>query len=89
MRRAFRVLFWAFAALYAAALAVTGAAMSGLFGAEPGPLSGIFLIPLGLPWLLALDRLPGFAGPWVAAAAPAVNLAILYALAFRPWERKA
>jgi hypothetical protein len=77
-----KYVFWAFLALYVAALAIYLVGTLGLFGQQPDPLSGAFLMPLGLPWNLLLDRL---AGPSAAAAAlaPLVNLAILYWL----WRR--
>lgn len=50
----------------------------GLFGSAQGPLAGVFLIPLGLPWTLLIDRLfPEPLWPWVAAVAPAVNLVLI------------
>lgn len=70
----------AFAALYAFALAVYLIGTFGLFGADRDPLSGVFLIPLGLPWNRFVDALPERFWPWLAAAAPLVNLAILWLL---------
>lgn len=80
MRRLCRVLVWGFAALYALALLVYAAGTFGWFGAEPDPLSGIYLIVLGQPWIRLTEAFPERTWPVVAALAPAVNLAILYAL---------
>ena len=66
----------AFAALYLLALALWLAGTYGWFGQEQDPLSGVFLLPLGLPWNLLADR-AGFAGAAVMAAAPLINAAIL------------
>lgn len=63
--------------LYLAALALLLIGTFGLFGQERDPLSGVFLLPLGLPWNQFLGRFPDAALPWLAAAAPLVNLAIL------------
>ncbi|MCB2066161.1 MAG: hypothetical protein KDE15_05920 [Erythrobacter sp.] len=75
--------FWIFVALYALALALLAVGTYGLFGQERDPLSGVFLIPLGLPWNLLLDRVLGVASPATAIGAPLVNAAILYWL----WKR--
>ncbi|WP_082181786.1 hypothetical protein [Aestuariivita boseongensis] len=55
----------------------------GLFGQEQDPLSGVFLLPLGLPWVLLLDGLPEPLLPWSAILAPLLNLAILILLCRR------
>lgn len=78
---------WIFAFLYAAAFVLFLIGTYGWFGQEPGPLAGIFLIPLGLPWNLLGDRL-GLGGPALGVLAPAINLGILIALA-RRFGRKA
>jgi hypothetical protein len=49
----------------------------GLFGQERDPLAGVFLMPLGLPWVLWLDGFPEVVLPWLAGMAPLLNLAIL------------
>jgi hypothetical protein len=68
-----------FTVLYAAALALLAIGTFGLFGNEPGPLAGVFLIPLGLPWNRLIDFLPESGWyPWLAAAVPLVNLAIIW-----------
>lgn len=63
--------------LYLVALAVLLIGTFGLFGQERDPLSGVFLVPLGLPWNLMLDAFPEASLPWLAALAPLLNIAIL------------
>ena len=65
---------------YVLALALFAIGASGLFGQERDPLSAVFLVPLGLPWNLFLDALPEASRLWLAAAAPIVNLLILWLL---------
>lgn len=74
--------FFIFLALYAIALLLLAIGTFGWFGQEQDPISGVFLLPLGLPWNLLADRL-GFSGPATAILAPAVNAAILFWL----WKR--
>ena len=66
--------------LYLVALALLLIGTFGLFGQERDPLSGVFLLPLGLPWNLLVDLAPEPAWPWLAAAAPLLNLVILMAV---------
>ncbi len=73
-----------FLGLYAVAVSLLVIGTFGLLGQERDPLSGIFLLPLGLPWNLLGDRL-GLEGPWVAILAPAVNAVLLLLL----WRRAA
>ena len=40
----------------------------GLFGTERDPLAGVFLLPLGLPWVLAIDLFPEPLWPWLTVA---------------------
>ncbi len=70
-----------FAVLYVAALFLFLVGAFGWFGQDTDPLSGVFLVPLGLPWnrLLFLD-LPDAVLPWIGLAAPLLNLVILAAL---------
>lgn len=72
-----------FAVIYVAALALYLVGTFGLFGQPSDPLSGIFLIPLGLPWTQAVDLAPEPLWPWLAAAAPLLNLIILHWLCRR------
>jgi len=69
-----------FAAVYAAAFVLFLIGTYGWFGSPQGPLAGVFLVPLGLPWNLWLDGLPESARQVAAAAAPALNLLLLWAL---------
>ena len=66
--------------LYITALAILVVGTYGLFGAERDPLSGVFLVPLGLPWNRLLADLPDALLPWVGVAAPLVNLLLLWLL---------
>lgn len=66
-----------FALAYAGALAIYAIGTLGLFSQPRDPLAGVFLMPLGLPWNLAVDRAPEASWPWLAAAAPALNLLLL------------
>ena len=74
--------FLIFSGLYAMALLLLLVGTFGWFGQAQDPLSGVFLLPLGLPWNVLADRI-GMGGPAVMAAAPAINAAILYWL----WKR--
>lgn len=76
-----KIVFYIFAALYAIAAILLAIGTFGLFGQESDPLSGVFLLPLGLPWNILADKL-GLEGAAVMVLAPAINLAILYWLAF-------
>ena len=49
----------------------------GLFGQEQDPTSGVFLVPLGLTWVLLLDGYTGKLRSCLAALALPFNLAIL------------
>lgn len=67
----------AFSVLYALAVGLFIIGTFGLFGSPSGPLAGVFLVPLGLPWNLVLDVFPEPLWPALAALAPALNLIIL------------
>ncbi len=67
-----------FSALYAAALALLAVGTFGLFGAQRDPLSGVYVVLLGLPWVRFADAAPAAVAPWLAALSPALNLAILW-----------
>lgn len=77
-----------FALFYMLALVVLVIGVFGLFGQDRDPLSAVYLVPLGLPWVLWTDGAPEMMLPWIAALAPALNLGILIALckAFRAWR---
>ena len=74
--------FWLFVALYALALLIFLIGAFGWFGQEKDPLSGVFLMPLGMPWNLIGDRI-GIGSAALALLAPAINAAILFGL----WKR--
>lgn len=80
MSRICRYLLIVFAALYATALALFLVGSYGWFGSPQGPLAGVFLLPLGLPWIRWLDGLPSGLRPVAAIAAPALNLLLLWGL---------
>jgi hypothetical protein len=80
MSRTCRFILIAFAVLYAAAFVLFLIGTFGWFGSPQGPLAGIFLIPLGLPWNRFLGGLPPAVSPAAAAAAPALNLLLLWTL---------
>lgn len=67
-------------ALYLVALALLLVGTFGLFGQERDPLAGVFLVPLGLPWVLWLDGVSDGVRPWLAALAPLLNLILLAAI---------
>jgi hypothetical protein len=77
MHRACRYILIGFAILYALAVGLFIIGTFGLFGSPSGPLAGVFLIPLGLPWNRMLDVFPEPLWPMLAALAPAVNFIIL------------
>lgn len=77
-------IFLGFVGLYVIALLLLAIGTFGWFGQEQDPLSGIFLMPLGLPWNILGDRI-GLSGAWVAILAPALNAGVLYWL----WKRRA
>jgi hypothetical protein len=74
MGRACKVLLAAFLLLYLAALGLLAIGTFGLFGSPRGPLAGVFLVPLGLPWNWLLGGFPEAMRPWLAAATPLLNL---------------
>jgi len=80
MSRICRFFLITFAVLYAAAVALYLVGTYGWFGSPRGPLAGVFLAPLGLPWNLWLDGLPSAMRPAAAVGAPALNLLLLWHL---------
>ena len=74
--------FIIFTLLYVLALILLAIGTFGWFVQERDPLSGIFLVPLGLPWNWLGDK-AGLTGPVLAILAPVINAAILYWL----WKR--
>lgn len=77
MQRACSLVVIVFAILYALAFGLFIVGRFGLFGSPSGPLAGIFLMPLGLPWNRMLDVFPEPLWPTLAILAPALNLVIL------------
>ena len=79
--------------LWAIAVILLVVGVYGLFGQEQDPLSGVFLIPLGLPWNQFIDVAPEASWPWLAAAAPFLNIALVWAVCRllsktrTPWSR--
>lgn len=66
----------AFAVVYIAALAIFLTGTYGWFGQDTDALSGIFLIPLGFPWILL--SIPEKFSALFGAGAPLINLALLW-----------
>ena len=75
-----------FAVMYLLALVAFLTGTFGWLGQERDPLSGVFLPPLGLPWILAADLFSDSAKPWFAAIAPALNLLALVLIC--RWARR-
>ena len=75
--------FGFFCLLYLLALMLFLVGTFGWFGQERDPLSGIFLLPLGLPWNIVGDRM-GLASAWLGVLTPILNGAILLWL----WKRQ-
>lgn len=68
----------AFAILYGLALGLFLVGTFGWFGQETDPLSGVFLIPLGLPWSF-IDVSEPMLMP-LAFGSPFINLIILWGI---------
>lgn len=83
MSRWCRIVVIGFAALYTIAFALFLVGTYGWFGSPQGPLAGVFLVPLGMPWVLGLDVVPERLRATAAAAVPALNLWMLWALCRR------
>lgn len=69
-----------FAGLYLLALVLLAIGVFGLFGQDRDPLSGVYLVPLGLPWVLWADSAPDRWLPWIGTLAPLLNLVGLVVL---------
>lgn len=78
-----RIVLWILTLLYIGALALLIVGTFGLFGQDKDPLSGIFLIPMGMPWTMLADYIPAAVRPWFAAGTPIINLLIVRWLCFR------
>jgi hypothetical protein len=71
-----RVVLIIFAVMYAVALGLFLTGIYGWFGQEQDPLSGVFLLPLGLPWVLI--EVPEPLRLILGVGAPLINLAVLW-----------
>jgi hypothetical protein len=77
---------WSFAAAYTLALFLLAVDTWGWLSDDRDPLSGLFLIPLGMPWTLFIgpvgkfDPFGGVSPAVLAMLAPAINLAILFSI---------
>ena len=67
-----------FAVAYLIAVALFIIGTYGLFGSPSGPMAGIFLVPLGVPWIFLLDGVSENLKPWLGILAPGINLALLW-----------
>ena len=78
MRNICRLLIGLFALAYTFALGLLVIGTFGLFGSVRDSMSGIYLIPLGMPWnIFLLANAPEVLLPWIGILAPALNLTIL------------
>jgi len=84
-----KILIGAFVLLYALALAVFFTGTYGWFGQDKDPLSGIFLLLLGLPW--ALIEFPARYNGYFAALSPVLNIFVLWMICWvvsgRLWRK--
>jgi hypothetical protein len=74
---------WTFGFLALAYVLALGIGLIGTFGwlgQARDPLSWVFVILLGQPWVAWLGDLPEPIRPWVAALCPLLNLLLLAAL---------
>jgi hypothetical protein len=69
-----------FGGLYLVAMVLLLIGTFGLFGSPSGPLAGIFLVPLGIPWVFMLEGFSDTLKPWLAALAPGLNLVSLLSI---------
>jgi hypothetical protein len=83
VRRLCRIAIRGLVVVYVLALLLFLTGTFGWFGSPQGPLAGVFLVPLGLPWNLLLDWAPDRLRAVLAAAAPILNIAILSAICAR------
>ncbi|MEM9107496.1 MAG: hypothetical protein AAGC96_17750 [Pseudomonadota bacterium] len=75
-----RAVLWIYSISYLLALFVFAVGIFGWFGANPDPLSGVYLVLIGQPWIYLVDVFPETAWPIAAALTPAINLMILMVL---------
>ncbi|MDK3074295.1 hypothetical protein QO034_14380 [Sedimentitalea sp. JM2-8] len=81
MARLLHIVFWGLIGLYVIALFLWAVGTFGWFGQERDPLSAVFLVTLGLPWIRFIDAAPAAALPWLAALSPVLNIVIVGRLA--------
>lgn len=77
MHRLCRYVVVAMIIAYALALALLAIGTFGLFGQERDPLSGAFVLMLGFPWIMVIDRLPGGMQALAGLAFPALNILLI------------
>lgn len=61
-----RIVMFLFLGYYTIALFILAVGTFGSFGAGRDALSGIFLLPVGLPWNLVGNGVPAPVEPWLA-----------------------
>ena len=72
-----KITIWVFVLLWTGAAFIFATGTFGWFGEPQDPLSGVFLIPLGFPWIRAIELVPEAVKPLFAVVVPLLNLAIL------------
>ena len=72
-----KVILIVFCTLYAFAIVIWALGTFGWFGVDKDPLSGVFLIILGQPWVRWVHVLPEVIWPVGAILAPLINVAII------------
>ena len=77
LARIFWIGFWVYLVLYVLALFVLLIGTFGWFGQEKDPLSGVFIVILGQPWVRLVDLLPERNWPIASSLTPIINLGIL------------
>ena len=78
-----KIAIWVFVMLWAGATFIFATGTFGWLGQTKDPLSGVFLLPLSFPWVLAIEQVPETVRPLFAVLAPFLNLAILMVLCRR------
>jgi hypothetical protein len=76
--RIVRFVLWAFVLAYISAIAIYLIGTFGLFGEQKDPLSGVFLILLGQPWIMFSSVLPQGLLPWAGLLAPLLNVFLIW-----------
>ena len=78
--KVFWVCFWFFLVLDVLAIFVLLIGTFGWLGQEKDPLSGVFIVILGQPWIRFVEFLPERIWLFVSSLTPLINLGILWAL---------